>query len=106
LNDGKSVLFATDLGPVSGLEWAEGALYVLHGTALSRLRDGAGDGRAEERIELASGLDAPDPARPASTSEPVATGMRLGIDGCLYVSVNDHGIWQARGRDGRSIRLQ
>ncbi|MGO9596460.1 MAG: HEAT repeat domain-containing protein [Isosphaeraceae bacterium] len=104
LKDGKSVLLATELGPVSGLEWAEDALYVLHGTAISRLRDG--DGRAEERIELVGGLDAPDPARPASTSEPVATGMRLGIDGQLYVSVNDHGIWQARGRDGRSIRLQ
>ncbi|MBV8488062.1 MAG: HEAT repeat domain-containing protein, partial [Planctomycetaceae bacterium] len=106
LKDGKSVRFASELGPVSGLEWDAGALFVLHGTAVSRLRDGDGDGRAEERIELVSGLDAPDSVRPASTSEPVATGMRLGIDGYLYVSVNDHGIWQARDRDGRSIRLQ
>jgi HEAT repeat protein/mono/diheme cytochrome c family protein len=32
--------------------------------------------------------------------------MWLGIDGCLYVTVSDRGIWQARGRDGRTVRLQ
>ena len=39
-----------------GLEWSDGTLYVVHAPFLSAFRDTDGDGRADERVDLITGL--------------------------------------------------
>jgi HEAT repeat protein len=95
-------VFADDLGPVSGLEWADGTLLVLEGGHLVALRDGAGKGRADQREDLVRGLDAPA----GSGDEPVASGLRLGLDGRVYFAVDDRGLLRASGKGGSKVRLQ
>ncbi len=97
-------VFADRLYAVMGLEWFDGALYVVHPPYLSRFRDTDGDGRADERVDLVTGLG---PAVPAfnGINDHVASGVRLGMDGFLYVSVGDKGIPRAVGKDGRTVQL-
>ncbi len=97
-------VFASDLYAVMGLEWVDDSLIVVHAPYLSRFRDRDGDGHADERIDLVTGLG---PAVPAfnGMNDHIASGVRLGIDGCLYLSVGDKGIPRAVGRDGATIQL-
>ncbi len=53
---GKSRLFATNLGTITGLEWIDGTLYVVHPPLLTAIRDTDGDGQADKRIDLVTGL--------------------------------------------------
>jgi putative heme-binding domain-containing protein len=100
----KITVFADKLYAVMGLEWIDGALYVVHPPYLSRFRDTDGDGRADERVDLVTGLG---PAVPAfnGINDHVASGARLGMDGFLYISVGDKGMPRAVGKDGRTIQL-
>ena len=102
--DGSSKTFAAKLQAVMGLEWVDDALIVVHAPFLSSFRDTDGDGAADRRIDLVTGLG---PAVPASNglNDHVAAGVRLGIDGFLYVAVGDKGISRARGTDGKTITL-
>jgi HEAT repeat protein/glucose/arabinose dehydrogenase len=104
LKDGKLSVFAEGLGTVSGLEWIGGTLYVIHPPVLSALRDTDRDGRAEERVDLVTGLG-PKPLALLGIDDHIAAGIRLGIDGYLYLAVGDQGISRAIGKDGRTIRL-
>ncbi|MGD0041284.1 MAG: HEAT repeat domain-containing protein, partial [Isosphaeraceae bacterium] len=104
IKDGKSCVFADRLGTVRGLEWIDGALYVDHPPELSSFRDTDRDGRADERIELVSGLG-PTALATHGINDHIATGVRAGIDGYLYLAVGDKGVSRAVGKDGRSIKL-
>ncbi len=97
--------FADDLGSVRGLEWADGTLYAVHDTVLSALRDTEGDGRADDRRPLVTGLGPKSPS-PGGPDDLSAGGLRLGMDGRLYIAVGDRGIFHAVGKDDRSIQLQ
>lgn len=103
---GKWFPFAGTLGKVHGVEWMSGSLIVAHGAVLSRLRDRDGDGRADQREDLATGL------QPKSNKEKEAAGLdrcmggiRLGLDGFLYMAVGDQGMPRATGKDGRVVSL-
>ena len=61
VKDGKSRVFADKLWCVKGLEWVDGTLFVVHAPFLSALRDRDGDGKADERVDLMTGLG-PEPA--------------------------------------------
>jgi putative heme-binding domain-containing protein len=100
----KITVFADKLHAVMGLEWLDGALYVVHPPYLSRFRDTDGDGTADERVDLVTGLGPPVPAF-NGINDHVASGVRLGMDGFLYVSVGDKGAPRAVGRDGRAAQL-
>jgi putative membrane-bound dehydrogenase-like protein len=104
IKDGKVRVFADKLWAVMGLEWLDGALYVVHAPFLSSFRDTDGDGRADERIDLMTGLG---PKLPGfnGINDHVASGVRLGIDGFLYISVGDKGIPKGVGKDGATIQL-
>ncbi|MGA7502132.1 MAG: HEAT repeat domain-containing protein, partial [Isosphaeraceae bacterium] len=104
IKDGKSCVFADRLGTVSGLEWIDGALYVDHPPELSSFRDTDRDGRADERIELVSGLG-PMALATHGINDHIAAGVRAGVDGYLYLAVGDKGASRAVGKDGRSIKL-
>ncbi len=102
--DGKTTVFAEKLWAVMGLEWADSTLYVVHAPFLSAFRDKDGDGKADERVDLMTGLG---PVIPAfnGINDHVASGIRLGMDGYLYISVGDKGIAAGVGKDGVKIQL-
>ena len=56
IKDGKVTVFADKLWSVMGLEWVDGTLYVVHAPFLSAFRDTDGDGKADERVDLITGL--------------------------------------------------
>jgi putative heme-binding domain-containing protein len=104
IKDGKITAFADKLWSVMGLEWIDGTLYVVHAPFLSAFRDSNGDGTADTRVDLMTGLG---PRLPGfnGINEHVASGVRLGMDGFLYISVGDKGIPTGVGRDGKTIQL-
>ncbi len=102
--DGRRTLFAEGLWAVMGLEWADGTLYVVHAPFLSAFKDTDGDGRADERVDLVTGLGPEIPGF-SGINDHVASGVRLGMDGFLYIAVGDKGIPKAVGLDGATIRL-
>jgi putative heme-binding domain-containing protein len=104
VKDGKVTAFAEKLWSVMGLEFFDQALYVVHAPYLSAFRDSDGDGRADTRIDLVTGLG---PKLPGfnGINDHVVSGVRLGMDGFLYVAVGDKGIPRGVGRDGKTIQL-
>ena len=101
---GKTTTFADKLWSVMGLEWIDGTLYVVHAPFLSALRDNDGDGKADSRVDLITGLG---PELPGfnGINDHIASGVRLGMDGFLYISVGDKGIPRGIARDGTRIQL-
>jgi putative membrane-bound dehydrogenase-like protein len=101
---GKVAVFAEKLWAVMGLEWADDTLYVVHPPYLSALRDTDGDGKADRRDDLMTGLG---PKLPGfnGINDHVASGVRLGMDGFLYLSVGDKGIPKGVGKDGTTVQL-
>lgn len=94
---------ADRLGPVAALEWAGDALYVLHGSSLSSLRE-PGAGSSWVRTEIVAGLGVP-----SGPGEPEGLGpaaVRRGMDGFLYVAVGDRGVANTTGSGGETLRLQ
>jgi len=79
-------------------EW----VYCLHPPTLSRFRDLDGDGVSDERQELVSGIGFELSQRPPDHT---SNGVTLGIDGWLYLAIGDFGFMQARGTDGRVLRM-
>ncbi len=100
----KVTTFADKLWSVMGLEWIDGTLYVVHAPFLSSFRDTDGDGKADTRVDLMTGLG---PDRPGfnGINDHIASGIRLGMDGFLYISVGDKGIPRGVARDGTTIQL-
>ncbi len=104
IKNGRVTVFAENLWAVMGLEWVDDTLYVVHAPYLSAFRDTDQDGKADERIDLVTGLGPKVPAF-NGINDHIASGIRLGIDGFLYISVGDKGILKGVGRDGTTIRL-
>ncbi len=102
--DGSTRVFADKLQSVMGLEWVDGTLYVVHAPFLSSFRDSDGDGVADIRVDLVTGLGPKIPGL-NGLNDHVASGVRLGMDGFLYVSVGDKGIPLGRGSDGATITM-
>ena len=97
-------VFADKLWSVMGLEWVDGTLYVVHAPFLSAFRDTDGDGKADSRVDLVTGLG---PKLPGfnGINDHIASGIRQGMDGFLYIAVGDKGIPRGVGRDGKTIQL-
>jgi putative membrane-bound dehydrogenase-like protein len=103
--DGKEpVVFADKLNAVFGMVWHDGALYVMNMPHLTVLRDKDGDGRADERKELFTDLGVPA-GSPNDFNDHIVSGLKIGIDGYLYISVGDKGVPKATGPDGRTVQV-
>jgi putative heme-binding domain-containing protein len=104
IKDGNVSVFADKLWAVMGLEWVGDTLYVVHAPFLSALQDTNGDGKADKRVDLMTGLG---PLAPAfnGINDHVPSGVRLGMDGYLYISIGDKGIPKGVGKDGTTIQL-
>jgi hypothetical protein len=89
---------------VRGVVYRAGAVWVSHPPFLSVFHDDDGDGVADRHQQLVSGL----------TSELVNTrggdhttnGVRMGIDGWLYIGDGDYGVPKAVGLDGQTVVLR
>jgi putative heme-binding domain-containing protein len=105
IKDGKVRTFAEGLWAVMGLEWIDNRLYVVHAPFLSAFTDTDGDGRADRRDDLMTGLGPRNPGF-NGMNDHIASGVRLGIDGFLYIAVGDKGIPKGVGKDGTTISLK
>jgi putative membrane-bound dehydrogenase-like protein len=102
--DGKAdkiTVFADQINSPQGMCFAGGTLYVTHAPLLTALRDTDGDGVADVRNDLVTGLG----PVPEGLVHHIPSGVHIGIDGWLYVAVGDKGIKEATGKDGRKITL-
>ena len=103
-DDGKADkfnVFATMDSP-RGLVWDAGTLYVLHPPTLSAYHDTDGDGTADKSEVLVEGIGFGLQHRGADHT---TNGIRLGIDGFLYVAVGDYGFVKAQGKDGGPLQM-
>ncbi|HEX5791022.1 MAG TPA: c-type cytochrome [Luteolibacter sp.] len=78
-------------------------LYLIHPPYLSSFRDKDGDGVAEESKVLVTGLGGG--IEHPRGADHTTNGVRMGIDGWLYISVGDFGTTPAKGTDGSSVTL-
>ena len=99
------VVFAEGLSAVFGMLWHDDALYVINMPNLTVLRDTDGDGKADERNELFTDLGVAA-GFPNMLNDHIVSGLQLGIDGRLYISVGDKGVPNATGPDGRTVQLK
>jgi putative membrane-bound dehydrogenase-like protein len=102
----KKTLFCDQLFATFGLQQIDDAVYVMNMPHLTVLRDHDGDGVAEERKELLTDLGPPAPGWPGGFNDHIVSGIRLGMDGFLYIAVGDKGIPLAHGTDGRTLTLR
>ncbi len=94
-------VFATVDSP-RGLIADRKTVYVLHPPFLSAFHDDDGDGVADRSEVLVEGIGRDLKFRGADHT---TNGIRMGIDGWIYVAVGDYGIIKATGKDGRELRL-
>ena len=106
-NDGKAdnfVDFVPDVNSPRGGHFTGGTFYLIHPPYLSSYRDTNGDGVADEHKQLVKGfgwgIEHPRGA------DHTTNGVRMGIDGWLYVAVGDFGMPDAVGADGKRVTLQ
>ncbi len=85
-----------------GLIWDAGTLYVLHPPLLSAFIDENGDGVADRSEVLVKGIGFDLKFRGADHT---TNGIRLGIDGYIYVAVGDYGFIKAEGKDGPPLQM-
>jgi putative membrane-bound dehydrogenase-like protein len=101
--DGRTTVFAEGLGPVFGLMYLEGRLYVQHVPKFSVFRDVDGVGKdCEDLIESTN----PTPSAGNGLNDHIPANFHLGMDGYLYVVVGQKGISSAVGRDGRRFEMR
>lgn len=85
-----------------GVIYDDGDLYVLHPPKLSLFRDQDRDGVSDLSETLVDGIGFDLNFRGADHT---TNGIRLGIDGWIYVAVGDYGFVKAKGKDGRELQL-
>ena len=78
-----------------------GTLYVLHPPDLRAYHDDNGDGVADRSETLVKGIGFDLKFRGADHT---TNGIRLGIDGFIYVAVGDYGFTKAVGKDGTTLQ--
>ncbi len=84
-----------------GLFYDNGSLWVLHPPTLSVFHDTDGDGTADKQETLITGISTDEVERRGA--DHTTNGIRMGIDGWLYIAVGDFGFTNAKGADGRTL---
>jgi putative heme-binding domain-containing protein len=85
-----------------GLVFDNNTLYVMHPPLLQAFHDDNGDGVSDQSEVLVRGLGKDLDFRGADHT---CNGVRLGIDGFLYIALGDYGAEKAIGKDGREVQL-
>ncbi len=93
--------FVKEVDSPRGLVWDHDRLFLIHPPDVSCFIDKDGDGVAEEKQTLITGIAFGYKDRPADHT---TNGLTLGIDGWLYISGGDFGFTEAVGTDGRRLQ--
>ena len=101
----KKILFADKMWAVMGLEIVRDKLYVVHAPHVTVFTLDA-DGKAKKREELFDDLG-PKVAGVPSFNDHIPSGIHMGMDGWLYVSIGDKGIpkMARKEKDGGSVHV-
>lgn len=94
--------YVPDIDSPRGSCFVDGTLYVVNPPFLTAFRDTDGDGIADERKNLITGLGFDLTFRGADHT---SNGVRMGIDGWLYLAIGDYGFLKAMGTDGNTLHL-
>jgi putative membrane-bound dehydrogenase-like protein len=97
----KFVTFATMDSP-RGIWFDNNVLYVQHPPLIEAFIDDDGDGKADRSEVLVRGLGFDLKFRGADHT---INGMRMGIDGFLYIACGDYGGTNVVGKDGTTFQL-
>ena len=102
--DGQADQFKTfaEMDSPRGLWFENKTLYVMHPPFLSAFHDDDGDGVSDRSEILIRGLGFDLKFRGADHT---VNGMRMAIDGWLYIAVGDYGAIKATGTDGAELQL-
>ena len=84
-----------------GLIYDNGKLWVLHPPFLTLYEDTNGDGVADKEKRLIEGISTDYVSKRGA--DHTTNGIRMGIDGWIYVAVGDFGFTKAVGNDGRVL---
>lgn len=102
--DGKITVFAEGLYAVFGMQYIDGKLYVHHTPKFSVFTDK--DSVGVDRVDL---LDCTNPSPNGDGhgfNDHIPSNCRLGMDGYLYISSGDKGIYGARSKvDGSAAEI-
>ncbi|HEX5273568.1 MAG TPA: CotH kinase family protein, partial [Gemmataceae bacterium] len=86
-----------------GLIYQDGNLWVLHSSFLSVYHDG-GNGVADRSEVLVTGLTSDMVNRRGG--DHATNGIRMGLDGWIYIAVGDYGPPEAKAKDGSKITMR
>jgi len=84
-----------------GLIAQDGKVWVLHPPFLSVFHDQNGDGVSDRQEVLVSGLTTS--LIDERGGDHTTNGIRMGIDGWIYIAVGDYGFHCAKGKDGTTL---
>jgi len=98
--DGKVTVFADGLFAVFGLQYLDGKVYVHHTPKFSVFTDDNGVGK--DRVDL---IDCTNPNPAPGFNDHIPSNCRIAMDGYLYISTGDKGIYGAVGKDGKTAEI-
>ena len=79
----------------------DGKVWVLHPPLLSLFVDEDGDGTSDRQHVLVSGLTTS--LIDERGGDHTTNGIRMGLDGWIYIAVGDYGFHGAKGKDGTTL---
>jgi putative membrane-bound dehydrogenase-like protein len=79
----------------------DGKVWVLHPPFLSVFLDEDGDGTSDRQEVLVSGLTTSQIDERGG--DHTTNGIRMGVDGWIYIAVGDYGFHKAKGKDGTTL---
>lgn len=86
-----------------GGHMVDGKFYIIHPPYLSVFWDEDGDGVAERSKQLVDGFGSS--MQEIRGGDHTTNGVRMGIDGWLYIAVGDFGMSSSTGTDGKVVSL-
>ncbi len=84
-----------------GLVYDNGSMWVLHPPFLTVFRDTNGDGTSDESEVLIEGISTEEVNKRGA--DHTTNGIRMGIDGWIYIAVGDFGFNKAVAKDGTTL---
>jgi putative membrane-bound dehydrogenase-like protein len=79
----------------------DGKVWVMHPPQLSVFHDEDGDGTSDRQEVLVSGLTTSQIDERGG--DHTTNGIRMGLDGWIYIAVGDYGFHRAKGKDGTTL---
>lgn len=95
-------MFVDRIDAPRGSCYVDDTLYLMQSPSLVAYQDLDGDGVAEKKTTLVTNLG---PRLNASAVVHGPNGVRMGIDGWLYLAIGDQGCFEATGTDGSKVTL-